>query len=98
MFEQQNYNLSYFHDYGVYQNTKYGDGENIKFAFGLTKDLDPDFGTVRAYYESFDHNSNVPNFTEIKTRNCTFGDFGIKDVRTDLSIYDIGKEDAELIV
>ena len=49
----------------------------MTFAFGIYKNLTPDYGRLRTYYESWDPKKVSINFYEIPARKCVESDFGI---------------------
>ena len=57
------------------QTEKYGQDQNLTFAFGTVSDLNPDLGTLRAYYFSYRNDSAVASYEEISTRTCKMSDF-----------------------
>jgi hypothetical protein len=56
-----------------------------------------DYGNVKAMYQSWSDDADDYVFTDIPTRECTFGDFGIETNRTDHRFFNPRNEDISLL-
>ena len=49
----------------------------LAFAFGVHSRLNEDYGTMKAFYETWSPSGENDGLWEIPTRNCTKADWGI---------------------